>query len=140
MGTSGASGTLVSISPNITTSHTGSGRGANSGFDLGIQGDYFNLNTGGNLKQLLPMAIECFIAGTSDSSGTVAVGTIQWETAPEPATTGGTLSYTLWGSAVAFTANGYQNTVGKMPTSAMYIRARITAYTSGYFTAYLRFV
>ena len=138
MSTTGAGAVLVSTSPNISTSNVGSGRGVNVGFTLGVQGSYFALNTGGKLKQLEPMTIETFIAGTTDGSGGAAIGTIKWETAPEPATTGGTLSWTIWGTALALTANGYQNWVGKMPTTAMYIRSNITAYTSGLFTAYLK--
>ena len=135
-GTSGPTVTLIALDPNITTGHTGSGVGANSGFDLGLQGDTLALGTGGKLKQLLPMEIQTYLSGTTDGSGGAAIATIRWETAPVPSAS--TLSYSIWGSAMVFTANTYFNNVGKLPTNAAYIRCRITAYTSGAFTAYIR--
>lgn len=138
-GTTGPTVTLISLSPNIASGNEGSGRGVNSGFSLGLQGDILALGTGGKLKQLQPFAIEAFCSGMADSGGNVPVGTIQWETAAEPAA-GGTLSFAIWGSAMVWTTTAAPppSFVGKLPTTAAYIRARITAYTSGYFTAYVR--
>lgn len=139
---SGTTGVCLigAMSPNITTGNVGSGRGVNAGFTLPLQGSFWALGTGGKLKQLVPLELQTYVSGISDSGGAAAVGTGQWETAAEPATTGGTLTFAIWGSAIAMTANGYFNAVGKLPTSAVYIRFRLTAYTSGYFSAYVALV
>ena len=135
---------LIAMDPYITGATVGGGRGANAGYTLGVQGDTIALNTGGKLLQLEPMALQCYAAGATDVNGVAAVATGQWETAPQPASTGGTLTFTLWGSAITWTASGLgsqgNNTpfVGKMPTTAAYIRFRLTSWTSGYFSAYIR--
>lgn len=139
-GTTGPTVTLISLSPSVTGANVGGGRGANAGHTIGLQGDILALGTGQKLNQLQPMPFEAFASATADSSGVGPVGTMQWETAPEPALTGGTLAYTIWGSAMVWSATAAPppSFVGKMPTTAAYIRARLTAWTSGYFTAYLR--
>lgn len=97
-----------------------------AGPSLGIQGQAISLSSGGKANNLyaIPFSARAVLIPTGGSpSATVVI-----ETAPL-----GASSWTQWGSSLVF-STGVQQTLppnsaalGKLPTSAVYIRMRVSA-------------
>lgn len=97
------------------------------GPSIGIQGQYNAL--GGQTKGLWERPIEVFIANTATSSTATVV--IQTSVDGTTWVTWCSFAFTSVTNTVA------QNTVGRMPPAAVYIRANVTAISGATIQAYL---